>query len=895
MNVLAHALTALCILAPIPQSSDAPFIWWEGEDTAATNFPEGSWFGADTFPEKRDEVLSAGDWLSASGDRGKDELFARYEVRVPHAGEFALWTRKFWKHGPFRWRFDGAPWQTCGEDVALADNTPIRTHLGANWVHLGRVSLARGKHTFELRLLAGEGEAATACFDAFLLTPGVFVPRGRLKPGESSGRTEPGWWPVEPAPDAFTTEALLDLSDLNEDSAGMSGFVRRDGASLTLGDGQPVRFWGVNVGSEIVHMDDESVRYLARRLAKVGVNAVRIHGPVFDRNADDPASIDAAHLERVHFFVAALKDEGIYSTLSFHFPLWFPIRPNYGIAGYESTGNKTPFALLFFEPRMQEIHRAWARALLTPENPHTGVSLAEEPAVASIEIQNEDSLLFWTFKPMETIPPAQTKVLEERFGAWLAARHGSLKKALRGFGSAKHERDDANGGRAGLLPAWNMTANGHGEGDRRRRASEQLRFLVELQREYYEDTITYLREELGAKSLVTCGNWHTADPATLDALERYTYTAGDILDQHGYFGGAHEGEGASYSVRVGHTYSDRAAVLEPGTLPFVVTEFDGHPHIVSEIGWPSPNRFRAEFAPLLAAYGSLQGVDGYFQFAVNGSSWDSATSKFAWSVPSVLGQSPATALLFRRGDVPESKEWVALEEVDLESQLDFRGTAGATPSNLDKLRKSDVPEGSAGKVAPSDAIDPLAPFVGRVLRRWVKADGDAMQSARLSDCIDRSKKRIRSLDGSLRWDYGTGVVEIDTPRAQGATGFLRKAGVIELGDVTIESENEFGTIIVIALDGQPLTRSKRVLIQVMTEERPFGWKTDGKGRIEDLGGSPLLVRDVDAKVTLRGGARLKTATALDMHGYGHGKARRKVRSGDVTIDLRSDVLYTILK
>ena len=46
-------------------AAEPAFVWWEGEDTEKTNFPERSWFGADTFPEKRHEVLSGGDWLSA--------------------------------------------------------------------------------------------------------------------------------------------------------------------------------------------------------------------------------------------------------------------------------------------------------------------------------------------------------------------------------------------------------------------------------------------------------------------------------------------------------------------------------------------------------------------------------------------------------------------------------------------------------------------------------------------------------------------------------------------------------------------------------------------------------------------------------------------------------------
>ncbi len=35
------------------------------------------------------------------------------------------------------------------------------------------------------------------------------------------------------------------------------------------------------------------------------------------------------------------------------------------------------------------------KALCTRTNPYTGIKLADEPAVAVIQLQNEDSLLWW--------------------------------------------------------------------------------------------------------------------------------------------------------------------------------------------------------------------------------------------------------------------------------------------------------------------------------------------------------------------------------------------------------------------------------------------------------------------------------------------------------------------
>jgi len=189
MNIRVCVLIVLLLPACVRASQ----VWWEGEKPAETNFPSRSDFLASTFPDARDQ-LSGGDWLSSSGPRRGDELFANYNVTVPADGTYDLWTRKFWQHGPFRWRFAEQPWKDCGRDIALADTTPLRTNVCANWVFLGSVTLKQGQTRFELRLLAAPGEATTAAFDCFLLTDQPFVPNGKLMPGQRIGKADEGYF-----------------------------------------------------------------------------------------------------------------------------------------------------------------------------------------------------------------------------------------------------------------------------------------------------------------------------------------------------------------------------------------------------------------------------------------------------------------------------------------------------------------------------------------------------------------------------------------------------------------------------------------------------------------------------------------------------------------------------
>ncbi|MEK7765703.1 MAG: hypothetical protein AAB368_05650, partial [bacterium] len=475
------AVAGLLLLAS--RGSAAGYVWWEAERPEKTNFPSADpSFGAATFEAKRD-LLSGRDWLANSGTRKGDEAFAAYRIDVTDPGAHALWCRKFWKHGPFRWRVDEGPWTVCPFDVSLADNVDIRQYLGANWVHLGTVDLAPGEHAFELRLLAKEGEELTSAFDCFLLIKGPFIPRGRLKPDEKSGKADAGRFAWEPEPDAFR-KSDLDLRRLNEAEAGEHGWIGRRGAGFVRGDGRPVRFWGVNAGGEIVGLDHASLDALARRLAKAGVNLVRSLDGLWVKG--HPETVDPVKLDHLFYFISALKKQGIYFHVSCWWPLFLEASDAMGLEGYDAAKNKYPFALLFFNPRLQELHRGWLRTLLTSRNPYTGLTLARDPALALLELQNEDGLFFWTFSKAN-IPPPQWRLLETRYGAWLVKRYGSIEKARLDWIEAREADDSPAEGRMALYEAWRLTRDGlksAGPG-LRKRVSDQVRFLAELQRGGY--------------------------------------------------------------------------------------------------------------------------------------------------------------------------------------------------------------------------------------------------------------------------------------------------------------------------------------------------------------------------------------------------------------------------
>lgn len=87
-------------------------------------------------------------------------------------------------------------------------------------------------------------------------------------------------------------------------------------------------------------------------------------------------------------------------------------------------------------------------------------------------------------------------------------------------------------------------------------------------------------------------------------------------------------------------------------------------------------------------------------FTVSGLSWQSAPQKFPLSVPSVLGQFPAAALIFRRGDLKEGP--IVLRQVlDPDGQLDLDGCGFAEEAALDEhgyTSRSIAPRSASGRI-----------------------------------------------------------------------------------------------------------------------------------------------------------------------------------------------------
>jgi hypothetical protein len=236
--------------------------------------------------------------------------------------------------------------------------------------------------------------------------------------------------------------------------------------------------------------------------------------------------------------------------------------------------------------------------------------------------------------------------------------------------------------------------------------------------------------------------------------------------------------------------------------------------------------------------------------------------------PVMMGQFPAAALIFREGLVQPGKVLASLD-LDTNALLRLEGTPLPQDAALDELRLKDVPAG--GEVKAGQRLDPLLHYAGQAEVRF-GAGPAATRAEDLRPWIDHQKKTVTSTTRELRLDYERGLLVLDAPAAQGCSGDLASGAPIRTRDLEIRSGLQPGHLVVVALDGEPIARSRRMLLQVASEEKPTGFETEPAGehlrRITRIGRDPWLIREIQGGVRfLRQDAGSLTVTALDFNGY----------------------------
>lgn len=703
---------------------------------------------------------------------------------------------------------------------------------------------------------------------------------------------------------------MLDLSYLNEDVAGENGFIRlsKDGNSFVNGKGEPVRFWSINGGDLAKNFSDEEMEEFARFLAKMGVNMIRFHGSINPAGkGTEITDVDKEDVDAVWKMVGYMKEEGIYSTISpfwahnGHMGGWVP--EEWGIEGY--SGNDDLWGVMFFNDRLKEAYKTWVEYLYTETNPYTGMALKDDPAVGMIQVKNEDGLFFWT---IQGVKEPLKKTIRKDYYAWLVKKYGSIEEAQDHWRDADLDGDNPQAGEMDIFDIWMAVQDQMGGVDKR--LSDQMEFMAEVQRDFYQEIYDHYRS-MGCRQLINGNNWKTADAARLIDIERWTNAACDVIALNRYYDPGHVGENSGWKIEPGHYYEGKSVMKQPHKLPINAKQPEGSPVVVTESGWNLPHQYQAEGPFLISAYMSLTGVDSYYWFSPSALNYDKSPyhtwahlpggqhpmHRWTMSTPGQLGMLPANALLFRKGLLKAGNKTVK-EKRTLQSMWNREVPTITENMGFDPNRDT------RNAKTENTQISPLAYLTGRVAVEYDANKDKVKTHRRLNRYMDHSDKKVYSSTGELVWDYEKGICTMDAPAAQGICGFVGEQQSFKLTDVSIETSNDYAVINVVAMDDKPIAKSSKILVQVGTVYRPTGWadtatEFDMNGdkvsgyRIDNTGKMPwkaavtLVTLNID-------NSNIKRAVMLDAAGYQQSTINVQQNGDFIKIELPQNSMYVIL-
>jgi hypothetical protein len=215
---------------------------------------------------------------------------------------------------------------------------------------------------------------------------------------------------------------VTNMAGLVPGPAGKDGPIRvKDGHFLA--GGERIRFLGVNLCFGANFPTHDAADEIAARMARFGINSVRFHHMDTSNSPSgllkaDRQTIDPERLERLDYLIAALKKRGIYANLNLHVGRKYPDVPDWpGAPGYFKGVDN-------FDAAMIRAQKDYARALLHHVNPYTKTRYADEPAVAIVEINNENALFNeWSGDGLETMPDPYSADLQRRWNAFLKDKY----------------------------------------------------------------------------------------------------------------------------------------------------------------------------------------------------------------------------------------------------------------------------------------------------------------------------------------------------------------------------------------------------------------------------------------------------------------------------------------
>lgn len=492
---------------------------------------------------------------------------------------------------------------------------------------------------------------------------------------------------------AEPNKGVLDFSYLLDAPAGKHGFVQSKNGHLYFEDGTRARFLGFNIAARSNTPDHATADKIAERFASMGVNCIRMHAadapisdepatwsscreaPLLDYESGSTRRFHPEGLDRFDYLFAQFKKRGIYIHFDLLVARAFIDGDDLSYpGGFGSTLKRYPM----YNERLIELQKEYAKDFLTHVNPYTGLAYADDPAIITVQMNNEDSAIKGDMGAdmTEQMRPYRDEV-QKRFNAFLLAKYETRERMAKawthdGICALGENEDPAQGTVDVVMGDFHQpSSDPMGQWDAPcgpARYSDFMEFGILMNKNFYQDMKDYLIS-LGVKVPIVASNLIGG------AADVYGHTVGGIMENNTYFNhpilpvndGNHMVFGpAEYVSSNPLTMQIGAGAMATTLLSFgSLAVVSGKPFIISEWNEYGLHPFHSTAFVQTVAYACLNDWDGLLLYnhhtseGLDDQPADEIHSVFdSYNDPALISQWGFMAAIFLKGLVSVAKNQI---------------------------------------------------------------------------------------------------------------------------------------------------------------------------------------------------------------------------------------------
>jgi len=698
-----------------------------------------------------------------------------------------------------------------------------------------------------LATLCALGAAAAVPFEEMPAVQAKMYPGAQIETARAGTN---GWIAIDYVKDVEKGSAL-DFSGWGflDGPAGKYGHVvaRNGHFEFERRPGVPQRFYGANVCCSACFPNAAETDKMLTRFARLGYNTFRIHH--YDRVIASPSFKPPYHpetktnaLDMLDRLIAEAGKRGFYLTIDL-----YTVRPvRWRACGIDRDGLMDWSTYKILIGCHEGTYRDWerfARRVMAHRNPYNGLTWAEDPAIAFVDLVNEGCVPLGG--TLDNIRKGRFGGKPRREEEWLAS-----PIVLGAWAKWLAEKRAAN-------PGYAPDAVPERFPDSVRHAAS-MAFVCEMDRRLTKRQKDFLAS-IGFRGLVTSNNNFGRDMVGMQRTARELYDYRDMHFYHDHCSGVTEQNPTRppQLYRMTNPYSDtylmmtRVAFARIPGMPFTITEFD----------FPVPSPYRAEGTIMTAALAALQDWDALWHFSYSHElpflhDGNGVPHHYNLSTDPIgqMADRLFAPVFLRRGVKPLASAWT----MDL---------SGATPDTH--------PRGQEWSATP----DFLLPDWSWPDAAWRTRVGSSFGIPAGWKGVPREKA-----------DAPSGLLPLETIAApdpqlvlhrkptdnvhftlatEGACAgnSSRNRDLVTAGTLSFRIGRAPATVACVSLDGEPVPRSSRILVLHLTDA---------------IGEGARWVRGVDQAAN---GRNYRTKMVLD---WGRNSARTLVKDGYAEIDLTLD-------